>query len=246
MDITTVCSPLKNSDTTPIISPFDQLPPPLGVGEFEAFNSIAHIYSIAIDPPHGPPFAYNDDVRCQHYEGSLNSYMSFQRNRLNIDNLSACSRQDFVTKATQQPSPFAEVSPIPDDIRRSINFLSSNTPALIRAFWQRQFDHLRSLVTGRQERSAAWYANAPIELSRFHRRYPLGAWAAIMHFLRFGRIQLVRTICAWLPYYGKPVAEIYLPHLFQKTYTTAFLWKCYVVSAFPLCCTGRPPTSFGA
>ena len=42
--------------------------------------------------------------------------------------------------------------------------------------------NLRLLADGRRERSDARYANAPPELTNFHRRYPLGALAAIMEF----------------------------------------------------------------
>ena len=154
--------------------------------DFEQSQSIEHSLSIFVDLPQGPLTDYNDDVHCQHYEGSLNSYMSFQRNRLSIDSLSACSRQDFVNKAMLRSSPFAEISKIPDDICRSVNFLSSNSPDEIRTFWGRQLERLRSLVMLRRERSAAWYAQAPVELSRFHRRFPLDVWAALMHFCGLG------------------------------------------------------------
>ena len=118
-------------------------------------------FEIAIDPPTDLKSDPNDNVRCEHYVGPLDSYMSFQRNRLDIKDFGAISRQDFVEKATFHPSPFAEVSPIPMDIQRSINFLSPNTPDQVRSFWQRQLRNLRLLVSAREDRSRAWYLGAP-------------------------------------------------------------------------------------
>ena len=156
------------------------------MGEFEAFSSIALIFSTAVGPPLNEPISFNDDVHCAHYHGSLGSYMSFQRNKLHIDDLGATSRHQFVEESVKRVSPFSETSPIPEDIRRSINLLSSNSTDTIRAFWTRQMGHLRSLISGRQERSKFWYANAPPELSQFHRRLPMDAWAALMHFCGLG------------------------------------------------------------
>ena len=90
---------------------------------------------------------FNDDVVCAHYEGSLDSYMGAQRNKINIGNLGAASRTEFVRKAMDRPSPFAEISPIPEDIKRSINLLSSNDSAEIVAFWERQVKNLRLLIS---------------------------------------------------------------------------------------------------
>ena len=181
----------------PLSSPIDKrsnsltdslmkVPPPLRVGEFEATRSIVLAFEIAIDPPTDSQADPNDSVHCEHYVGPLGSYMSFQRNRLDIKDFGATSRQDFVEKAMFHPSPFAEVSPIPLDIQRSINFLSSNTPDQIRSFWQRRLNNLRLLVSAREDRSRAWYLGEPEELSNFHRRYPLDVWATLMQFCGLG------------------------------------------------------------
>ena len=192
------------------------LPPPLGVAQFEALNSIAHIFPIVIDPPNIPPFDYNDDIYCEHYEGALVSYMSFQRNRIVIDNLDASTREEFVDKAMDRPSPFAEVSPIPSDIRRSINFLSSNSPETIRSFWKRQMGHLKSLISERQDRSNAWYASAPPELHKFHRRFPLGVWAAIMHFCGLGGSRWLAQFVYGFPITGKLSQKFAFPATTEK------------------------------
>ena len=108
--------------------------------------------------------------------------MSFHRNRLYIADLSATSRQDFVQNSTHRPSPFSDVSPIPKDISRPTNLSPPDPPGRIRAFRKRQLCRLRPLIAGMGGLSAAWYSDAPPELSLFHRSCPMHDWAAIMQF----------------------------------------------------------------
>ena len=58
----------------------------MSVGDFERINSIELISNIFFDPPSIPSFCYND-VRLEPYQGCVDAYMSFQRNRLAIGDL---------------------------------------------------------------------------------------------------------------------------------------------------------------
>ena len=144
--------------------------------------------------------------------------MSFQRNNLHISDLGASTRQQFVQKSMAQPSPFSETSPIPPEIRSSINFLSYNSTDEIRSFWGRQLGHLKTLIATRSQRSTAWYANAPPELLKFHRRYPLDAWAALLDFCGIGGAKWLGQFAHGFPITGTlsqkfayPVSEEKLP-----------------------------------
>ena len=107
--------------------------------------------------------------------------MSSRRSRVNISDLCANSRQEFVQKSTHRSSPLAEISPIPHHIRRAANFLLQIHRSIFAHFEKkRQLGRLRSLIQGRAERSADWCARAPPGLSNLHRRNPLGALAAII------------------------------------------------------------------
>ena len=140
------------------VSQFRNLPPPLGVSNFEELNSIALIFAIAVDPPSIPSFCCNDDTHGEHYEGSSGCCMSSQRDRLVVGDSEASIGEEFVRKSMGRPSPLSEAPATPSDVRRSINYLSSNSPDEIRAFRKRQMGHLRSLIAGREYRSRAWDA----------------------------------------------------------------------------------------
>ena len=106
--------------------------------------------------------------------------------------------------------------PIPHDIRRSINFLSSDTPDRIRAFWKRQMGHLRSLVSGRMGIPQARYAEDPIELSQFRRRYPLDAWAPLMQFCGMGGSHWLGQFAHGFPFTGTLSQKTTLPSKTDK------------------------------
>ena len=209
-------SPPKESESNPKSSPVTDTPPPLRVGGFEAINSIVLAFGIEVNHPPQEQSSFNDDVFCAHYEGSLDSYMGAQRNKLNIDSLGANSRSEFVHKSMDRPSPFAEVPPIPEDIKRSINFLPSNDTAEIVAFWERQLGNLRSLISGREERSRAWYAYAPPELAKFRRRLPLDAWAALLQLCGLGGSTWLNQFAHGFPITGTLSQKFAFPAATQK------------------------------
>ena len=100
--------------------------------------------------------------------------------------------------------PCSELSPTPSDIRRSINYPSSNSPGDVRAFWIRQMGHsLLPQIEGREVRSRDGYAlTPPPDLSKFHRRYPLGVWAAIMQFCGLGGARRIGQVIYGFPITG--------------------------------------------
>ena len=174
----------------------------ISIGDFSKNADFNEIRKIHVDAPQQELKTYNDAITVEHYHGALDYYMSFQRSRINIDDLGAESREDFVDKSLQQPFPLAVLPPIPEHLLASLNFLLSNSPIEIERFWKKQLSRLKNFVRERSVASAHWYSFAPKQLGKFHRRFPLDVWAALMRYFKLGNTDWLAQFVFGFPIVG--------------------------------------------
>ena len=162
--------------------------------------------------------------------------MSSRRSRVNISDLCANSRQEFVQKSTHRSSPLAEISPIPHHIRRAANFLLQIHRAIFAHFGKKKGNW------GACVRSSRDGPNGPRIGALVRRRGYLISIAAI-HWARWRRLlksvsyvglPIHGGICAWLSDYWDFFADICVSGNIRETSGAITAYDCAFISVSPL------------
>ena len=137
-------------------------------------------------------FKFNDTVTIPHYETNDSHLFGKQRKGISTKIDTCSGHLMHLETASQLSYPFSSPTPIPEDLRDSVNLMVSATENDIRNFWQRQLDRFSVLAEHTSLISSEWYDSTPVEiqgatgtidvalLSTLMRRYGMGdgAWAS--------------------------------------------------------------------
>lgn len=116
--------------------------------------------SITDDP--SKPESYSDDINLQHYVASNRTWAGEQRNGFHYNITDATSRTDHVEKAILEPFHLAGEIPIPPEVTRAMDFISSTPDRSTRQFWRMQLSRLMSIVKGGRTHNSDGIAAAPV------------------------------------------------------------------------------------